>query len=188
MIRFALAAAFASALAINLTGCDRPAPVPGESAVPSNAALESVAADVASSVGPVVDGPSPAPTPTAEVRTPGMASNSRDPAEVLAFWGKAVEARDWATVRATWGDHGARSGLSDKAFAARWSSLLDPKVTIGRGEQEGAAGSLYYTAPVRIVDGARVLAGEVVLRRANDVDGATDEQLRWHIESATLAP
>lgn len=184
MIRFALAAACASALAINLTGCDRPAPAPSESAVPSNAALESVAA----SIGAVVDRPSPSPTPTAEIRTPGAPSTSRDPAEVLAFWGTAVELRDWATVRATWGDRGARSGLSDKAFAARWSSLLDPKVTIGKGEQEGAAGSLYYTAPVRIVDGARILSGNVVLRRVNDIDGASDEQLRWHIESTTLAP
>lgn len=188
MIRFALAAALTSAIAINLTGCDRPAPVPSESASPSEAALERVAASVGASVGAVVDGPVPSPTPTADIRTPGVPSASRDPVEVLAVWRKAVEARDWATVRAYWGDHGARSGLSDKDFAARWSSLLDPKVAIGKGEQEGAAGSLYYTAPVRIVDGARTLAGEVVLRRANDVDGATDEQLRWHIDSTTLAP
>ncbi len=59
---------------------------------------------------------------------------------------------------------------------------------IARYEQEGAAGSSYYTAPVTITDGARRLSGEVVLRRANDVPGATPEQLRWHIESSTLEP
>jgi hypothetical protein len=55
------------------------------------------------------------------------------------------------------------------------------------GESEGAAGSIYYTAPVTIIDGARRLTGEVVLRRVNDVPGATPEQLRWHIESTTGA-
>lgn len=96
--------------------------------------------------------------------------------------------RDWATVRAFWGDHGARSGLSEKTFAANWSSLLDPRVTVYKGDQEGAAGSSYYTAPVRIIDGPRTVRGEIVLRRVNDVPGASDEQLRWHIESSTLEP
>jgi len=168
MIRTALAIVCAAALAMPLAGCDRPEPVP-QPQVAANA-------------------PSPSATPTAEIRAPGVPPTSRDPAEVLAMWAKAVETRDWVTVRAFWGDHGARSGLSDKDFAARWSSLRDPKVTIGKGAQEGAAGSSYYTAPVRIVDGARVVTGEVVLRRVNDVDGATDEQLRWHIESTTLVP
>ncbi|MCW1382045.1 hypothetical protein OLX02_04345 [Novosphingobium sp. KCTC 2891] len=182
MIRASLAAAFASAIAINLAGCDRAPPVaaPSESAAPVVPALASPPADLAA--------PSPEPTPTAEISTPGVPSASRDPGEVLAAWAKAVEMRDWATVRAYWGDKGARSGLSDKDFAAKWSSLLDPRVTIGKGEQEGAAGSLYYTAPVRIIDGPRTVRGQIVLRRANDVDGATDEQLRWHIESTTLEP
>jgi hypothetical protein len=59
---------------------------------------------------------------------------------------------------------------------------------VDKGDGEGGAGSLYYTAPVRISDGARRLAGEIVIRRVNDVDGATAEQLRWHIESTTIEP
>lgn len=172
-------AVLASALAINLSGCDRPAPAP--SADPDVAASMAAPPTVPSA-------PAPSATPTAEIAAPGQPSVSRDPGEVLAAWARAVETRDWATARAYWGDHGARSGLSDKDFAARWSSLLDPRVTIGRGSEEGAAGSLYYTAPVRIIDGPRTVRGEIVLRRANDVEGASDEQLRWHIESTTLAP
>jgi len=76
--------------------------------------------------------------------------------------------------------------MNEKAFAAKWSDLLAPKVTVGKGDAEGAAGSVYYTAPVTITDGARTVRGEVVIRRVNDVDGASDEQLRWHIESTTL--
>lgn len=74
------------------------------------------------------------------------------------------------------------------AFAARWDNLRRPRVTIGVGDQEGAAGSIYYTAPVTIVDGPRRMAGIVTLRRVNDVPGATAEQLRWHLDATTRAP
>ena len=124
----------------------------------------------------------PSAKPTGQPLTGGV------PDRVLQDWAKAVEARGWSLVRAFWGDHGARSGLSIKAFAARWSKLRHPVVAIGKGDGEGGAGSLYYTAPLQISDGPRILAGKIVIRRVNDVDGATDEQLRWHIESTTIAP
>ncbi len=119
---------------------------------------------------------------------PVLPPKSRDPAVVLGAWASAVEACDWAAVRGFWGDHGTASGLSQEAFSAKWSTLLKPKVTAGKGESEGAAGSIYYTAPVTITDGARIISGEIVFRRVNDVEGASPEQLRWHIESSTLAP
>lgn len=115
-------------------------------------------------------------------------STSRDPALVLNAWARAIALRDWALVRAYWGDHGARSGLSETEFAARWHRLKNPTVALSQGDQEGAAGSLYYTAPVTITDGGRTLRGEIVLRRVNDVDGASAEQLRWHIESLSIEP
>ncbi|WP_225207490.1 hypothetical protein [Novosphingobium huizhouense] len=182
-----VAAVLASALAINLSGCDRPAPEPADHEDAQVAASMSAPPTMPAAPAPAA-APAQSATPTAEIAAPGQPSVSRDPGEVLAAWARAVETRDWASARAYWGDHGARSGLSDKDFAAKWSSLLDPRVTIGRGSEEGAAGSLYYTAPVRIIDGPRTVRGEIVLRRANDVEGASDEQLRWHIESTTLAP
>ena len=130
----------------------------------------------------------PAQTPNLVMAASRTPSTSRDPDVVLRAWADAVEARDWAAVRAFWGDYGARSGQSVDAFARQWSGLHHPIVSLSRGEGEGAAGSLYYTAPVRIIDGARIVSGEIVIRRVNDVDGASAEQLRWHIESTTLAP
>jgi hypothetical protein len=115
-------------------------------------------------------------------------SASRDPADVLVEWATAITLRDWATVRAYWGNEGGDSGLAPAQFGEKWDVLQAPKVAIGEGQQEGAAGSLFYTAPVTITDGARTIRGEVVLRRVNDVDGASPEQLRWHIESSTLTP
>ncbi|MDE2404667.1 MAG: hypothetical protein KGM17_08365 [Sphingomonadales bacterium] len=138
--------------------------------------------------------PNAAPSPTAAaspVAAPAPVaapSAARDPEVVLAGWAAAVEARDWRLVRAYWGHGGSDAGLDEAAFAARWGALKAPRVTLGLAEEEGAAGSLFYDAPVMIADGKRRIAGHVVLRRVNDVDGASVEDLRWHIQSSTLAP
>lgn len=65
------------------------------------------------------------------------------------------------------------------------------KVEALPGTLEGAAGSLYYTSQITITAqntaGAPVrYEGEVVLRRVNDVPGASADQLHWHINSVTL--
>lgn len=174
--------AFALLLALpvlTVAGCERPAP----SAVPESPASKSLPISPASTA-PIA----PAEIPVEAAAKPGLPPTSRDPDTVLRAWADAVEARDWTTVRAFWGDHGARSGLSEAAFARQWSSLRQPRVILSKGDGEGGAGSLYYTAPVRIADGTRTISGEIVIRRVNDVDGASPEQLRWHIESTTLAP
>ncbi|HVR90544.1 MAG TPA: hypothetical protein VHG29_05570 [Novosphingobium sp.] len=156
--------------AMALAGCQQqreaPAPATSETAAP--------AAPAASST--------PAPA------TPPSPSTSRIPANVLVGWATAVTLRDWGTVRAYWGNQGGDSGLTPAQFGEKWDVLKAPRVEIGDGQQEGAAGSLFYTAPVTITDGARTITGEIVMRRVNDVDGASAEQLRWHIESSTLTP
>ncbi len=103
-------------------------------------------------------------------------------------WAKAVSLKHWAEAYGYWGDRGLQSGQTPAQFAAVWSKLNEPEVELGKGKQEGAAGSLFYTVPVTVIDGKRRIAGEVVLRRVNDVDGANAEQRRWHIESTTLNP
>ena len=132
--------------------------------------------------------PATSATPAVSARPAARPSTSRDPAAVLLGWAKAVSLRDWDAAFAHWGDHGGASGMTRDQFRAAWGRLKDPVVDIGPGQLEGAAGSSYYTVPVTITDGARRMSGEVVLRRVNDVPGATPEQLRWHIESSTLEP
>ncbi len=62
-----------------------------------------------------------------------------------------------------------------------------PVLTVGKGDQEGAAGSIFYEAPVSLRFGdAPPERGSLVLRRVNDVDGASAAQLRWHIERSTI--
>lgn len=152
--------------ALVLAACDKPdAPVPPATA--SAAALQ----------------PLPVP-PAADVAEEPSAS--RDPRRVLIAWAEAMSRKDWPAAYRYWGDRGARSGQTLAEFAAQWDGLQDPQFDIAEGQGEGAAGSLYYTAPITLIDGARRVQGEIVLRRVNDVPGASAEQLRWHIDRLDL--
>lgn len=165
-----LVVALASCLVLPLGGCQKgPA---------STSSAQGIASDAAQTVPVVKAVPRTAGT--------GLPSYSRDPIEALDGFASAIEARDWKAVRRYWGDNGAGSGLDDAAFAHKWGTLASPQVSVGTGRQEGAAGSLFYSAPVTIVDGKRTIHGGITIRRVNDVDGATADQLRWHIESTTL--
>lgn len=179
MIRSCFVAALASGLVFHLGGCQKGPASPPPEAVASDVPL------TGPSVTPAAGLPVPA-RPEPALAKPHVPSASRDPAVVLEDMAKTIEARDWRGVRAFWGDHGTRSGMDEPAFAAKWSALTAPVVTVGAGAQEGGAGSLYYTAPITIVDGSRTIRGEITIRRVNDVDGASPEQLRWHVESTTL--
>jgi hypothetical protein len=64
-------------------------------------------------------------------------------------------------------------------------------VAVEDGTMEGGAGSSYYAAPVVVTGADREgrpvrIAGEAVVRRVNDVDGATAAQLRWHFQELRL--
>ena len=183
-LRQTAAAAAALAIALHLGGCDRQTPAPTPSNAPP-AALAPPEPTTAPADHPAVTAAQPAP---AVQEASATFAPQPSPDTVMRGWAEAIERRDWAAVRALWGNHGADSGLDPRTFAARWDRLRRPKVTIGTGDQEGAAGSIYYTASVRISDGARRITGDVTLRRVNDVDGATPEQLRWHLDPTIREP
>ncbi|CAH0356657.1 MAG: hypothetical protein WA085_05020 [Sphingobium sp.] len=76
-------------------------------------------------------------------------------------------------------------------FAAIFADLTKVSVVIPDGTTEGSAGSIYYNAPITVTgndnDGRPVrIEGKAVLRRVNDVDGATQAQLRWHFDTLDL--
>lgn len=181
----------ALAVVFHLAGCDRPPAAPREKAtVWTDGPAQSPPTPGAAAPAPA---PAQAAAPPASSSPPAVSSPAASPVvaapeTVLHGWAAAIERRDWASVRALWGRHGADSGLSSAAFAARWNGLRRPRVTVGAGQLDGAAGSIYYTAPVRVEDGARTIAGAVTIRRVNDVPGASAEQLRWHLDATTGAP
>lgn len=128
---------------------------------------------------------------------PRMAGCSVDPtsgraaADVVRRYYAAVNARDYATAWAQWGDDG-RPGQTYATFERGFAHTRATRVTVGDlPPAEGAAGSIYQTVPVTVEattdTGARQrFAGDYVVRRVNDVDGASAAQVRWHLESATL--
>ncbi|WP_131453224.1 hypothetical protein [Aurantiacibacter arachoides] len=126
----------------------------------------------------------PAPlTPEAE-RTETGARN------VLLAFARAIELREWDQAW-TMMSEADRQHWDKAEFAALFADLHDITVAVPTGTMEGAAGSSFYTAPVTITgadpDGRPIAyTGEIVLRRVNDIDGASPEQLHWHFESTTL--
>ena len=79
-----------------------------------------------------------------------------------------------------------------RALSDDLSHNSENHLEIGKpGAPEGAAGSIYVTVPIvhygKSGDGADSRrAGEVILRRVNDVPGSSEAQRRWHIERVTF--
>ncbi|WP_447760775.1 hypothetical protein [Sphingopyxis panaciterrae] len=116
-------------------------------------------------------------------------------AEVIKRYYSALDARDYDTAWLQWGDDGPPRQTPGQ-FRAGFAQTQSTHVTIDAlGDGDGAAGSVYLTIPVTVdalLDSGKRqrFRGHYILRRVNDVDGASPSQLRWHIESAelTLAP
>jgi hypothetical protein len=154
---------------------------------------------------------SPAPTPSAtDSTTPAHGENDGVPditpakltgeaaksekgaRNVLLAWARGIELREFDQAWNLMGD-AAKAQQSKAQFNARFYPLQNIAVAVPAGTMEGAAGSSYYTVPATITgiraDGTKTtFKGEVVLRRVNDVPGATAEQLAWHIEQVNLTP
>lgn len=183
MKRYTILSTVALAFTLHLAGCDKPATSRQQpAATPGAPHVTETAAPMPTPTVPATEAAGLLPGPT-----------DRDPAHALAYWRAALEGHDWAAARSVFGDHGAQSGMTPEAFAAAWSKYRIIDITVGKGEQDAGAGSSYYEVPVTITGLTTTnkpynLAGRLTLRRVNDIDGATAEQLRWHIERSTLQP
>lgn len=165
-----------AALALGLSACgssDKPA----EPAASEDAA--SVAAPAPSAT--PADAGSPAVVPEAEKGETGARN-------LLLDFARAIEFGDFDQAYDLLGDT-ARANIGRDAFVALFDGFGKITVSVPSGSMEGAAGSLYYEVPTTITGSTgKTLTGTTVLRRVNDVPGATAEQLRWHIESFTVEP
>lgn len=167
ILRFALLA-----LPLALIGCGNPAPAPEESALPASPASLGATTAQSSAV--------PDLAPEAEKGETGARN-------VLLSFARAIELEEFDQAYAMLGD--AADGMTRAEFAALFDGFGEITVAVPGGRMEGAAGSLYYEAPITITDSAgQKLTGTTVLRRVNDVPGASPEQLRWHIERFEVAP
>lgn len=124
--------------------------------------------------------------------TPAPKSMEAAVAVVRRYY-SAINARDFDTAWAQWGDNG-RAGQTREAFEAGFAHTRTVNVAIGTlTPGDGGAGSIYQPVPVTVhavLDDGRhqEFRGTYIVRRVNDVDGASAGALRWHIGSAQLRP
>lgn len=159
-------AALAFALAALLGGCgasEEPAPQPDQAP-----ALGSAAARL----------------PPQAADFPALAS--KDCAEVVQFYLEAIGGREWAQAALVWDDPVVDAARLEAVFAG----YQVPQVEWTEPFVEGAAGSLYCTVSGRLTDAEDPAKppreGTLLLRRANEVPGATPDQLRWTLQSSTF--
>lgn len=191
MTRFA--AMLAVVPALMLAGCDRTA---------DPAAEKRDLAPTSSDPAPLPDAPQPgepaatsAPAPAAPDLTPPKLVPEAERGEtgarsLLLSFARAIELKEFGQAWSLLSPADRRALPRDR-FAAQFADLGEITVAVPTGSMEGAAGSLIYTAPITITaddrDGRPIrYEGEVVLRRVNDVPGATPAQLRWHFQTLTL--
>lgn len=179
-----LAACTASEAPANQASAD----AAGNAAIPPTAPLP-----------PATESPAPVPASPPADRTPVSeapftATSAQGAANVVQTYFALIEERKYADAARLWNDRGSADGMSAGEFAASFAQYRDYHAEVfAPGDTEGAAGSIYVDVPARIY-GVRTSGAKferrvtVSLRRVNGVDGATPEQLRWHIFQIADAP
>jgi hypothetical protein len=161
-------------------------------------ALLALAGCGSSEQAPVPRASEPAPLAAASPAAPPTLAPIPQPTQDVAV----LESRDCRTVAQAYADALARG---DFAFAARvwddpvidearlkalFAGYKQPSIALAGTQEEGAAGSLYCTVAGKLTDAGDPAKpaqdGEIVMRRVNDVPGATPAQLRWTIRSSTF--
>ena len=111
---------------------------------------------------------------------------SKDCVEVVEFYLEALSSHEYAQAALVWDDPVIDAARLEAVFGAYKEAQVewpDPFV-------EGAAGSLYCTVSGKLSDAGDPakppLEGTLLLRRVNDVPGATPDQLRWTLRSSTF--
>ena len=111
---------------------------------------------------------------------------SKDCAEVAEFYLEALSSREYAQAALVWADPVIDAARLEAVFGGYKQAQVEwtePFV-------EGAAGSSYCTVSGKLTDAgdpAKPLReGTLLLRRVNDVPGATPDQLRWTLQSSTF--
>ena len=181
-IKAATAAAFSPTLLL-LAACEQkqPAPTP-----PSEATVDATDTVTAVEV-PSADASIAASSALAAKLDMAALNERRDPERLLRFYTNAIRIGDWKDAARAWS---LDAQMTPEKLAKEFGGAAGPKVAVGKGDIEGAAGSLYYEAPLVIdfADGRPSRRGTIVLRRVNDIPGASEEQLNWRIERTSTLP
>ena len=129
-------------------------------------------------------GAGPARLPLQVADFPQLAS--KDCVAVAQFYFEALGGRQFEQAALVWDDpviDGAR-------LEAVYGAYQEPQIEWNEPFVEGAAGSLHCAVSGTLADAGDptkpTREGTLMLRRVNDVPGATPDQLRWTIRSSTF--
>ena len=174
-----------------LLACERAPTLHNDGAVETARQQADMTHDVPPTIGPAnIANSVDAPGMTPPILTQQAKRGVEGARNVLLSFARAIEQQRFNQARSMLSPADQQK-WSKAEFAANFAGLEDITVALPTGTTDGAAGSIYYTAPVTITatdkDGRPIrMEGEAVLRRVNDVDGATPAQLRWHFGTLTL--
>ena len=111
---------------------------------------------------------------------------SRDCAAVVEFYLEALGGREWLQAALVWDD----PVIDDARLEAVFSGYRELQLEWPEPFVEGAAGSSFCTVSGTLTDAGDPakppIEGTLLLRRVNDVPGATPDQLRWTLRSSTF--
>ena len=198
MIRNGCSMAIAAMLAVSVAGCSKQSapdenPIVEQQSQTDSAAMPAALPSQTQSSPPqssqsMTPDPSASamPKPATELDFAAL-TDRQDPDRLLRFYAEALRLRMWKAAASVW-DADAR--MTPQRLAKTYGGQRVAKLTFGKGDEEGAAGSLYYQAPVTVdfSDGSNSLRGTITLHRVNDVPGASQAQLNWRIELSTITP
>ena len=160
---------------------------PAAQATATAAAMEDLVVDTTDGASDPMAQASDAASASAGALDPGALSDRRDPERLLRYYTTAIRMGDWQSAARAWT---LDAQMTPEKLESQFGGNASPKLAVGKGDTEGAAGSLYYEAPLTVdfADGRVSQRGTIVLRRVNDVPGATEQQLNWRIERSSILP
>jgi len=154
---------------------------PEQSAAPaSSEAAEGAQTSEAAPAVPAAETAAGSASPDTGSLDTGALAERKDPARLLAYLSAAVAQGKWADAARAWG----KGEMDGAKLKAELGGADAPRLAFGTGTTEGAAGSLYYETSIEVAPQGAFLGrrGTITLRRVNDVPGADDRQLAWHVE------
>jgi hypothetical protein len=172
-----------SATALLLAACNQEPPAAEPSADVSGGATEAATIDAM----PSADASGSVSSALAASLDLGALTERRDPERLLRFYTNALRIGDWNDAASAWS---LDAQMTPAKLEKEFGGDAGPKIAVGKGDTEGAAGTLYYEAPIVVdfADGRPSRRGTIVLSRVNDVPGASEEQLNWRIERTSTLP
>lgn len=171
-----------TACALALAGCG---------SEPEEPLVDPMASETA--VPELLETPEPVPSATgtgavsaavADVLDVTALAERNDPERLLRYYTNALRLGDWQAAARAWS---LDAEMTPEKLESEFGGVAGPKVAVGKGDTASAAGTQFYEAPVVIdfADGRPSRRGTIVMRRVDDVPGATEGQLNWRIERSS---